>query len=90
MQSWQLQEAKAKLSELVKKAEEEPQEITVHGEAKAVVLAKSEYDRLIGRNKNLYEFLRESPLTGSGITFERDRDVPDRGTPFVFPGTDDE
>ena len=40
MSSWQLQEAKARLSELVKSAEHEgPQEITVHGRPAAVVLS---------------------------------------------------
>jgi prevent-host-death family protein len=90
MQSWQLQDAKAKLSEVVKRAERDgPQEITVHGEPKAVVLAKADYDRLTSRKQNLYEFLRASPLTGSGISFDRDRDVPDRATPFAFSDTDE-
>ena len=40
MASWQLQEAKARLSELVKSAEQDgPQEITVHGRAAAVVVS---------------------------------------------------
>jgi prevent-host-death family protein len=82
---WQLQEAKAKLSELVKRAESEgPQEITVHGQLKAVVLSQAEYEKLRGKKPNLYEFLRASPLVGLDIDFERDRDAPDRATPIDF------
>ena len=43
MRTWQLQDAKAHLSELVKKAEKEgPQGITVHGHATAVVISSNE------------------------------------------------
>jgi prevent-host-death family protein len=38
MKSWQLQQAKARLSELVKSAQHDgPQEITMHGKSVAVV-----------------------------------------------------
>ncbi|MCL2266507.1 MAG: type II toxin-antitoxin system prevent-host-death family antitoxin, partial [Treponema sp.] len=40
---WQLQEAKAMFSEVVKKAMTKPQIITVHGEKKAVVISYEEY-----------------------------------------------
>ena len=44
---WQLQEAKARLSELVKSAQHKgPQQITVHGKPAAVVLSRGDYDRL--------------------------------------------
>ena len=47
MTRWQLQDAKARLSELVKSvAAEGPQEITVHGKPAAIVLAPAEYARL--------------------------------------------
>jgi prevent-host-death family protein len=94
---WQLQEAKAKLSELVKRAESEgPQEITVHGEPKAVVLSKAEFDRLNRAKEqpaNFVEFARQSPLYGLDIPIERD-DAPERGTPIdyarMFGDEDDE
>jgi len=42
MQTWQMQEAKAKLSELVKRAEADgPQDITLHGRSVAVVLSRA-------------------------------------------------
>jgi antitoxin Phd len=82
---WQLQEAKAKLSELVKRAESEgPQEITVHGEAKAVLLSKAEYERLTGGKKpNLVDFIRNSPLYGLDLQIERD-ETPLRATEIDF------
>ena len=41
MRHWQMQEAKAKLSEVIKDAEREgPQEITLHGKPVAVVLSR--------------------------------------------------
>lgn len=62
MEKWQLQTAKAKMSELVKKAQGAPQEITLHGKSAVVVLSKQEFDRLSGRNISLVEFMRRSPL----------------------------
>ena len=41
MQTWQIQTAKARFSELVKQAAEDgPQEITLHGKPVAVVLSR--------------------------------------------------
>ncbi len=49
MQTWQMQEAKARLSELVKLAQSEgPQDITLHGRSVAVVLSRSAFERLSG------------------------------------------
>ena len=74
MHSWQMQEAKARLSEVVKDAERAgPQEITVHGRPVAVVLARADYDRLAGTGESLAAFMRRSPLAGAeDIDFPRD------------------
>jgi prevent-host-death family protein len=65
MHSWQIQEAKAQLSELVKLTESEgPQELTLHGRSVAVVLSRSAFDRLSGNGQSLVEFMRCSPLYG--------------------------
>ncbi len=64
MQKWQIQEAKARMSELVKRAQSQPQEITFHGKAVAVVLSREEYDRLAGTGQSLVDFMRNSPLYG--------------------------
>ncbi|MBM3337296.1 MAG: type II toxin-antitoxin system Phd/YefM family antitoxin [Betaproteobacteria bacterium] len=66
MRAWQIQAAKAHLSELVRETEKDgPQAITWHGREVAVVLSKAEYDRLSGNTKSLVEFIRESPLYGA-------------------------
>lgn len=80
MQTWQLQTAKARFSEVVKQAADDgPQEITVHGRPVAVVISRDLFDQLSGNQLSLVEFIRQSPLYGEeGIPFERDRS-PARG-----------
>lgn len=75
MHSWQMQEAKSRLSEVVKDAATEgPQEITVHGKSVAVILSRADYDRLAGTGESLVAFMRRSPLAGAeDIECERDR-----------------
>lgn len=77
MPAWQLQQAKARLSELVKLAQQwGPQEITVHGRPVAVVLSRADYERLAGSAPSLLELMRGSPLHDvDDIEFERDRSV---------------
>jgi prevent-host-death family protein len=66
MRVWQIQEAKAHLSELVRETENAgPQAITWHGREVAVVLSKAEYERLTGAGQSLVEFMRRSPLFGA-------------------------
>lgn len=74
MRRWQLQEAKARLSEVVKSTEREgPQEITVRGRAAAVVVSAPEYRRLRGTKPTFLAFLRGSPLRGARLEVRRDR-----------------
>ncbi len=77
MRIWQMQEAKARLSEVVKDAEREgPQEITLHGRPVAVVLSRAQYDRLSGTGESLVAFMRRSPLYGEEeIEFARDKSL---------------
>lgn len=72
MSTWQLQEAKGKFSEVVKRAlKEGPQNITVHGEPVAVVISRDEYTRLTRPKLGFLEFMRRSPLIGAGVNFSR-------------------
>src|SRR5438270_13746943 len=69
---WALQDAKARFSEVVRKAKTEgPQRITVHGREEVVVVSVEEYRRVKGQPTGdaLVRLLRESPLRG--ITIER-------------------
>lgn len=73
MHSWQLQEAKARFSEVVKSAATEgPQEITLRGQPAAVVLSAEDYARLTRRKPGLVDFLRQSPLAGVELDLRRD------------------
>ena len=75
MHVWQIQEAKARLSEVVRLAESEgPQDITLHGQSVAVLLSRRAYERLSGNGRTLVEFMRQSPFYGlEDIEFERDQ-----------------
>jgi prevent-host-death family protein len=74
MRRWQLQDAKARLSELVRAAQDEgPQEITVHRRATAVVLSRKDYDKLARKKPSFVEFMRSSPLMGVELEIERDK-----------------
>jgi antitoxin Phd len=74
METWQLQEAKAHLSELVKKASSgQPQEITLRGKPAVVVLSAQQYEKLKHPKQKLVKFLRQSPLLGIDIDVERDK-----------------
>jgi prevent-host-death family protein len=59
---WQLQEAKAMFSEVVKAAALRPQTITVRGKETAVILSFEDYKRLVGPRQTLYELVQSSPL----------------------------
>lgn len=78
MQSWQLQTAKARFSDVVKRAADDgPQEITVHGHPIAVVISRELFDRLSGNHETLVEFMRQSPLAGQeDLEFVRDQSLP--------------
>ncbi len=60
--SWQLQEAKAKFSEVVELAlEGQPQIVTKRGENAVVVISHQEYQSLRQRQKSLREALSGAP-----------------------------
>lgn len=76
MQTWQMQEAKARMSELVKRAQVQPQEITVHGKSVAVVISRETFDRLSQAQGSLVDFMRRSPFyDADDIVFERDQSL---------------
>lgn len=73
---WQLQEAKNRLSELVRKAQDEgPQTITLHGKDAAVVVSAKQFASLPRRKGTLVDFLRNSPLVGVDLKVTRSRDT---------------
>ena len=73
MSTWQLQEAKSKFSEVVKRAlSEGPQDITVRGVAVAVLMSRDEYTRLTHPKPGFVEFMRGSPMVGVKLKIERE------------------
>jgi prevent-host-death family protein len=71
--NWQIQEAKARFSEMVERAlTEGPQTVTRRGKAVAVLVPADEYRRLRGGAKSLKALLAAAPLEGVAITRSRD------------------
>jgi len=77
---WQLQTAKARFSELFRRARTEgPQWITRQEKEAVVMLPAEEFENLMARARqprSLVQFFAESPLAKSGIKLER---APDYG-----------
>lgn len=75
-QHWALQDAKAHLSELVKKAQKDgPQYISVRGDPAVVVISQKEYQALTTPTISLVDFFRKSPLVGLKLDFSRDKSL---------------
>jgi len=71
---WQLQEAKNRFSEVVRKASEEgPQMVTKHGKDSVVVLSAEDYRKLEQPKTSLVEFFQNSPLSKIEIDVKRDK-----------------
>lgn len=73
MRAWQLQGAKARLSEVVTETNlHGPQEITLHGKSAVIVISKGQYNKLLNPKPGFIDFIKSSPLMGSGIKLQRD------------------
>jgi len=74
---WQLQDAKNRLSFVVKQAADEgPQIISVRGKPAAIVLSMEEYHRLTKPETRLTDFFKDSPLFELELDVERSKDFP--------------
>ncbi len=76
--AWQLQTAKARFSELFRRARSEgPQLVTRQGKEQVVVLPAEQFERLTKqarRPRSLVRFFAESPLAGIKLDLQRSRD----------------
>ena len=73
---WQLQDAKNKFSNLVKKAQQlGPQIITKRGIESVVVLSIKDYRRLIKPKSDLVTFFQRSPLASEKLDLKRRKDI---------------
>lgn len=60
---WQLQEAKACFSEVVRRAKDSPQRVTVRGKPSAVVVSAEYFERMLPESgASLSELMRNAPL----------------------------
>ena len=75
---WQVQSAKARFSEVFRRARTEgPQLITRQGKEGVVMISDNRYEELVGRShqpKTLVEFFRKSPFVGVELDLERQKD----------------
>ena len=79
MKTWQLQEAKARFSFVVKEAMTHgPQEISLRGAPVVIVIAKQEYDKLKKKKASLVQLMRQSPLVETQILLKRHRSLTRR------------
>jgi prevent-host-death family protein len=70
---WQIQEAKAKLSEVIQLASAAPQTITVHGKETAVILSMENYRKITKPQMSLYDALQSLPFKDVELDLERDK-----------------
>ena len=84
--TWTVAEAKAKLSEVLDRAQERgPQTITRNGRKAAVVVAADEWERKAKRKGNLAEFFASAVHGGVRLDLRRRRKSRMRD-PFQEPG----
>jgi len=75
--TWQLQEARSKFSEMIERTlANGVQIVTRRGKNIVVILPFDKYQRLAKQPDSLVQFLLASPLKESGLVFVRDRSVP--------------
>ncbi|MBU4444323.1 type II toxin-antitoxin system Phd/YefM family antitoxin [bacterium] len=74
---WQLQEAKAKFSEVVNEAlRHGPQIITKHGVETALLISVNDYKKIIKKESKISQFFRNSPLSAIELDLSRSKDIP--------------
>jgi antitoxin Phd len=72
--TWQLQEAKNKLSQVVDDAlNQGPQIITRHGVEVVIVIAYAQFKKMNLSEQKLSDFFRSSPLVGVDLDLTRDK-----------------
>ena len=74
--TWTLAVAKARLSEVVDRAQSGPQTITRNGKPSAVIVSAEEWARKTVRKGSLAGFLMASPLRDCGLDLDAARGQP--------------
>lgn len=74
--AWTVANAKARLSEVIERAQTEPQTITRNGRPSVVMVSVEEWERKSARKGSLAQFLLDSPLAGSEVELVRSSQEP--------------
>lgn len=76
MKSWQLQDAKVHLSQVVQEAIHlGPQKIVLRGKPAVIVMSALEYEKLIHPKLSFIQFLQSSPLAEGDIPLARNQSL---------------
>ena len=72
METWSLQDAKAKLSELVRQVKANgPHIISLRGKPEIVMMTLKDYEALQSQRPSLMQLMKSSPLAGMDMDVER-------------------
>jgi prevent-host-death family protein len=83
--NWQLQEAKARFSEVVKRAREQgPQHVSVRGEPAVVVVSEEEFARLVRPRPSIVDHILEGALWPDDVVDTINARSRDVGRDLVF------
>ena len=83
--NWQLQDAKARFSELVKRAREQgPQHVSVRGEPAVVVVSEEEFARLTSQRPSIVDHILEGAPWPDDLVDEINARSRDIGRNIVF------
>ena len=75
MHIWQLQEAKAKFTQLMNEAKLEPQIISRHGVRETVMISIEKFEELLKPHNDVVSFFQKSPLYNAELDLKRDKSL---------------
>lgn len=77
VKSWQVQQVKQRLSEVIRLAETEgPQQVTCRGEPSVWIISDEAYKKLHNKKESLVSFFQRSPSKDVELPVERRKDLP--------------
>jgi len=83
--TWPLQDAKARFSELVKRAQQHgPQHVSVRGEPTVVVISEKEFKKLTSRRRTLVDHIIDGPPWPDDVVEAINARSPDTGRDIEF------